>query len=567
MAGRMGLKLVSEIKFVGAYTGASPGQDEDSRNFANAFEKIERVGRTWGWRRPNALGAVVIVKALMASTATHLLANFTLSKEETKRFNKMSRQFVWESSRPQVRLARMAQPIYRGGMNHIDIDLFTTSLRTRWYRILTRKAFGEAVNENWIYALNKWLEPYDIEASEIPHIGYKDMAKLGRLLSSRKCHFWGDNFLRYAKVVKLFEEQTDNPACLPIFGGLLQHTATKSTNSKVLTIFKSNPVYLFLFKHFKVVGDLFHIYNNNRVSLEEAKTPLEALSDFEFEDPRIRRRVFTGFKNVTTLIKQALLALPDYDQSCIKIVNQYPFSGRMHHLHNKCMSQPRGSSFVYKALINDKAIRQGLETPLAFITSQQDQNHGMTEEDWKRSLKRLSKIHCSTKTRWQNIQVFLRTIWTPMKQYFQTDILDDACCPGCADHWPANTAHLIYECSGLATNIWNFVCGLMQEVNNKPFRLSKWAVIYFHRITSYVEFGVIASAKRAIIRVVNSVNYPIHPKVAMRFLVTEINGTADTNICALRDTSQWQQIKAVTQSMWSEMKSRRNFIQPSPASF
>ena len=154
-----------------------------------------------------------------------------------------------------------------------------------------------------------------------------------------------------------------------------------------------------------------------------------------------------------------------------------------------------------------------------------------------------------------------------MKQYFQTDILDDACCPGCADHWPANTAHLIYECSGLATNIWNFVCGLMQEVNNKPFRLSKWAVIYFHRITSYVEFGVIASAKRAIIRVVNSVNYPIHPKVAMRFLVTEINGTADTNICALRDTSQWQQIKAVTQSMWSEMKSRRNFIQPSPASF
>ena len=113
----------------------------------------------------------------------------------------------------------------------------------------------------------------------------------------------------------------------------------------------------------------------------------------EHEDPRIRQRVFTGFKNVTTLIKQALLALPSYDRSCIEVINQYPFCGKMHHLHNNCMRHPKGSSFVYKALIDDKANRQGLNTPLACITSQKDQNHGMTEDDWKHSLKHLSKIH------------------------------------------------------------------------------------------------------------------------------------------------------------------------------
>ena len=35
--------------------------------------------------------------------------------------------------------------------------MFTTALQTRWYRILTRKAHGEAINENWINALNIWL--------------------------------------------------------------------------------------------------------------------------------------------------------------------------------------------------------------------------------------------------------------------------------------------------------------------------------------------------------------------------------------------------------------------------
>ena len=52
-------------------------------------------------------------------------------------------------------------------------------------------------------------------------------------------------------------------------------------------------------------------------------------------------------------------------------------------------------------------------------------------------------------------QIFLRTLWTPLKTYYQTDILDHALCPGCSDHWPANTAHLIYECGGLARNVWN----------------------------------------------------------------------------------------------------------------
>ena len=114
----------------------------------------------------------------------------------------------------------------------------------------------------------------------------------------------------------------------------------------------------------------------------------------------------------------------------------------------------------------------------------------------------------------------------------------------------ANTAHMFYECSGLASNIWNFVRDLLEHINNKPFRLTKMKALYFHQVANLVDFAIIASAKRAILRAVHSVRYPIHPRVGIRFLLTEIVGTADTNVRALRDTPRWFQIKEEATQMW-----------------
>ena len=131
-------------------------------------------------------------------------------------------------------------------MNHGDIDLFTTALRTRWFRILTRKLKGKPVHENWIHALNAWLEEHQLQASDLPALGHRDIARLGRLLQGRNCPFWGENLTRYAPVIRIFEEQTDNPTSLPIFGGLLQQVATKSGNSPVLSALGPNPIYTFI---------------------------------------------------------------------------------------------------------------------------------------------------------------------------------------------------------------------------------------------------------------------------------------------------------------------------------
>ena len=110
--------------------------------------------------------------------------------------------------------------------------------------------------------------------------------------------------------------------------------------------------------------------------------------------------------------------------------------------------------------------------------------------------------------------------------------MDHALCPGCNDHWPSNTAHLIYECPQLARNVWNCVQSIMTEVKGRSFRISKFAVLYYHHVNEYTDITVITAAKRAILRVVYDVaaGTKIHPKVAMACLCKELITTARTNI-------------------------------------
>ena len=572
-AARLGLKLVDSIKFVGAHTAARPGEDEDKINFKNAFEKIERVERSWGWRRPSPLGAVTIIRSLMASTITHLLTNFTLTKEQAQRYDELTRTFVWAATHPQIRKARMSQPVERGGLNLVDIDIYTTALRTRWFRTLTRKANGEAITENWIHALNIWLEEYGLDATTIPDLGFRDLNRLGLKLKARDCHFWGENFTRYAGVVRAYEQKTANPMALPIFGGLLQRHATRGGISQTLSVFKKGLANAVLFKRVRIVGDLFHPHPTipSRLDLNNTKIGTEVFPDGWGNLSRNElRNVRKDFGNLVEKVLSTIVTLPHVPRDVCQViaVNEGCFSQSGHELQMLCIKHKKGSSFVYKEIIKAKAKKKNYEASPSFQTSLNDQNHNISKEQWMAAMRKLMKIHCSPRTRWQNLQIFLRTLWTPLKTYFQSDILDHALCPGCSDHWPANTAHLIYECSGLARNIWNCTQEILSEVKGKKFTISKFDALYFQHITSYTDLAVIAAAKRAILRVTNEVtaSAPIHPKVAMACLRKEIVSTAQTNIKADRDTITWLSIERTTKWKWQQMVENRMYINPDPIS-
>ena len=570
-AARLGLKLVDSIKFVGAHTAARPGQEEDTLNYKNAFEKIEKVERSWGWRRPSPLGAVTIIRSLMSSTITHLLTNFTLTKDQAQRYDEITRTFVWAATHPQVRKARLSQPVERGGINLVDINMFTTALRTRWYRILARKAQGEKIDENWIKALNIWLSDFGIDAIDIPNLGFKDLARLGRKLSAKGCHFWGTNFITYSEVVRIYEQKTANPMALPIFGGLIQKYATKRGDSEKLTVFRGGYINAIILKQFKNVGDLFHTHQTlpGRVDTNRPINTHETFPDNWNGLDRLdinRLRTALDTIRIMTLDTLHTLAETTKDQCAFNEVREFCFIQQGHELQNLCLKHRKGSSFVYKELLSAKAKKKKFEQSPAYNTSKYQQGHTMTKEQWMMSMRKLSKIHCSPKARWQSFQIFFRTLWTPQKLYFSTDIMDHALCPGCNDHWPANTAHLIYECPKLARNVWNCVQSIMTEVKGHSFKVSKFAALYYQHVNEYADITVITAAKRAILRVVYDVaaGTKIHPKVAMACLRKELITTARTNIKKEKDILTWMDIERVTKWKWKEMTDSRTYVTPDP---
>ena len=559
---RHDLKIVNSIKFVGAHVTAMPGKDENILNYKNAFEAIERVERMWTWRRPTPLGASLIARTLMTSTMTHLLMNFSLEKEQIQKYDQLTRHFIWENTRPQVQMKRMVQPLERGGMNLTSIEDFTTSLRTRWYRILSRKAEGEPITENWIYALQVWLDEIgDIKAEDIPKIGHKALRKLGQILLQRGCHFWGDNFIRFAPIVMASELKTDNPTALPIFGGIIMAKAP-IRNSKWLCLFNHNGVTDHIFRRHKSVGDLFQRYGADRIEFASPIPAEEAYPAADFSSRSLCNKVRRAFRKIQELVWQTVEMLPITGRCGVKDVNPFPFKISVHQLQAKCLAQPKGSSFVYKDIMLKKATLSSAMVPPSFLSSQKDQNHNMSEQDWILSIRRLHKTHGNSRAKWMSMQAFLRTMWTPLKLYNSTGVLDDALCPGCEDHWPTNTAHLLYECDGLATNVWNFVRDILSTTLNRDYKLNRNNILYYQNISSHTEVALITAAKYAIVRVARTVKPPIHPKVALTFLSTEINGVANTNIQALRDTATWMEIQRNANWKMNTMKRDRNFTCP-----
>ena len=97
---------------------------------------------------------------------------------------------------------------------------------------------------------------------------------------------------------------------------------------------------------------------------------------------------------------------------------------------------------------------------------------------------------------------------------------------------------------------------------NCDYKLNRDNILYYKNIYSHTEVALITAAKYAIVRVARTVKPPIHPKVALTFLSTEINGVANTNIQALRDTATWLEIQRNASWKMNTMKRDRNYICP-----
>ena len=134
-------------------------------------EAILRIIGTWQTRNLTLAGKIVIVKSLLLSQITHILASLPSPRQETmKEIKNIFFNFVWGARRNPIKRMRLCQSIPENGLGMIDIESFIKSLKIKWVkRIVLGKnstwlsLIPTKVGENFIWnygvtALKKQLE-------------------------------------------------------------------------------------------------------------------------------------------------------------------------------------------------------------------------------------------------------------------------------------------------------------------------------------------------------------------------------------------------------------------------
>ena len=143
-------------------------------------EAILKTIRVWQNRNLTLVGRIVIVKSLLLSQITHILATLpTPSQETIKELNKILFTFVWGSKRNPVGRKRLCQSVRDNGLGMIDIDSFIKSLKIRWVK---RLIIG--LNSTW-----RSIIPNRLQLNFIWNYGVKALKKEMLKISNP---FWKD---------------------------------------------------------------------------------------------------------------------------------------------------------------------------------------------------------------------------------------------------------------------------------------------------------------------------------------------------------------------------------------
>jgi hypothetical protein len=278
-------------------------------------------------------------------------------------------------------------------MNIPAISDFMTALRIRWYRQICKE---DGLHQNWKTVLTYWLKKQNIKLTDILRLGYDDMKLLADKLLDNGLTFWASTFKQLSSVAQIWEEQTDNYAMLPIFGGLIAKKANKRSKAKWLSIFNDKePAVMQLFQRYKLVMDLFGTTNNQRTDLTAPKLP---------SLQQLQPRASNIFKNTIMAVARAY---ENIIQDNIIIKEYYPLTPMATHLQYTCMKYEKGANFVYKQLINRRANNAGLMVAPAFFKWPEAINHNMSQNEWFQSLDNISKIYMSPRAKWNCTQIFL----------------------------------------------------------------------------------------------------------------------------------------------------------------
>ena len=126
------IQWVTQMKLLGVLFTPHCKNISDE-NITCKVDKMKCVMNMWQGRCLTVVGKIAIVKTLLLSQITHLLASLpNPSAKVMKDLRDMLFNFVWGSKRNPVSRRRLCQSVLENGLEMVDLDSYLLSLKIKW---------------------------------------------------------------------------------------------------------------------------------------------------------------------------------------------------------------------------------------------------------------------------------------------------------------------------------------------------------------------------------------------------------------------------------------------------
>ena len=191
-------KLCPNLKLIWSDSFSLLGLEFDSdlakmdTNFRDKITVIEKLYKSWLYRKLTPLGKITVIKSMALSQLSHVvLVCPHLGEDKIKLVNQLSYQFLWNDKPDRMRRAEAVLPIKHGGLNMPDVKIFWESLKCSWARRIMN--FGTA----WHKILQANLLARGMEIQELLYNGPNEIKKAANNLTNK---FWKETLDIFAKL-------------------------------------------------------------------------------------------------------------------------------------------------------------------------------------------------------------------------------------------------------------------------------------------------------------------------------------------------------------------------------
>ena len=472
------MKRVAVLKHLGIHIDSN-GSLPHNKNIAPLQQAMEKIADSFNSSLSSPLGRSIYAKFLLSSKYLHRIQNFHFSEIHLEELRKTVLKLTWTRTRPQddthtirVHIAndRVAQPLFYGGLSVPDPVIQSKSMTFAWAR-----KFGKPNHSlSWTTMLESLLTEH-LRPTILQHVTLGPAEwQLTAANINNASPFWSQVFSSIGDIIKLSHRYDRFWALIPIFG----YEDSPNENDISSLSYRNPSAFNLYLSGLRVVGQLFQINPMGHLISTSTKSFESLEAEFNIPIPTVIRN------SLSTLIRQVKLSFRSTMASSSALYETVST------LQSLIRAQKSGCGQASRLLLQQQRSQwQWGQFPRSFSTYLADNMTNISSSEFSKALAKTRSNLLPPSIQWTSIQVFLRTLWTNVKEARTTRNLTRTTptSPNCSNcgHAPERTIHLLFQCT-LAQQIWSHVLAEFNDLavtsnpSHSPVTLSSDLVLFNH---------------------------------------------------------------------------------------